>query len=246
MQSQRSKLALHNADFSPLQWTWADYCFRLCWSSGPEPESTPWTRKRTRWTMVRRLIDWFNYPVNAQTAKCLHRGERHRGMFFPLSCFPRLFIHLASNMNWLQTVPVSAFQAKMSSGLLIMFLFPQWTESKKTGSRKATDISRCHHTHQLSLEKREAEPFLGKLTFRSSVKVMLESQIFPLWCHHVSLEMVAQVQLFFWPALFLRCRLLCRDSGGETESMLLNETVPQWVIDITVDVSISADFFFFF
>lgn len=32
-------------------------------------------------------------------------------------------------------------------------------------------------------------------------------------------------------------RLLCRDSGGETESMLLNETVPQWVIDITVDVS---------
>ncbi|ROI48975.1 WD repeat-containing protein 48 [Anabarilius grahami] len=30
-------------------------------------------------------------------------------------------------------------------------------------------------------------------------------------------------------------RLLCRDSGGETESMLLNETVPQWVIDITVD-----------
>lgn len=33
------------------------------------------------------------------------------------------------------------------------------------------------------------------------------------------------------------CRLLCRDSGGETESMLLNETVPQWVIDITVDVS---------
>lgn len=109
MQSQRSKLALHNADFSPLQWTWAVYCFRLCWSSGPEPESTPWTRKRTRWTMVRRLIDWFNYPVNAQTAKCLHRGERHRGMFFPLSCFPRLFIHLASNMNWLQTVPVSAF-----------------------------------------------------------------------------------------------------------------------------------------
>lgn len=34
------------------------------------------------------------------------------------------------------------------------------------------------------------------------------------------------------------CRLLCRDSGGETESMLLNETVPQWVIDITVDVSV--------
>lgn len=38
-------------------------------------------------------------------------------------------------------------------------------------------------------------------------------------------------------------RLLCRDSGGETESMLLNETVPQWVIDITVDVSITLLFF---
>ena len=38
------------------------------------------------------------------------------------------------------------------------------------------------------------------------------------------------------------CRLLCRDSGGETESMLLNETVPQWVIDITVDVSTRGPF----
>lgn len=37
---------------------------------------------------------------------------------------------------------------------------------------------------------------------------------------------------------FIFSRLLCRDSGGETESMLLNETVPQWVIDITVDVGI--------
>lgn len=94
MQSQRSKLALHNADFSPLQWTWADCCFRLCWSSGPEPESTPWTRKRTRWTMVRRLIDWFNYPVNAQTAKCLHRGERHRGHVFSFVLFPSSFYPL--------------------------------------------------------------------------------------------------------------------------------------------------------
>jgi WD repeat-containing protein 48 len=33
-------------------------------------------------------------------------------------------------------------------------------------------------------------------------------------------------------------RLLCRDSRGETESMLLNETVRQWVIDITVNVSV--------
>lgn len=42
--------------------------------------------------------------------------------------------------------------------------------------------------------------------------------------------------------LLICFRLLCRDSGGETESMLLNETVPQWVIDITVDVSTSPDF----
>lgn len=32
-------------------------------------------------------------------------------------------------------------------------------------------------------------------------------------------------------------RLLCRDAGGETEQMLLNETVPPWVVDIVVDVS---------
>lgn len=41
--------------------------------------------------------------------------------------------------------------------------------------------------------------------------------------------------------LLICFRLLCRDSGGETESMLLNETVPQWVIDITVDVSTSPE-----
>lgn len=49
------------------------------------------------------------------------------------------------------------------------------------------------------------------------------------------------VALLISEVLLLCCvmcyRLLCRDSGGETESMLLNETVPQWVIDITVDVS---------
>ena len=33
-------------------------------------------------------------------------------------------------------------------------------------------------------------------------------------------------------------RLLCRDAGGETEQMMLNETVPQWVVEITVEVSI--------
>ena len=32
-------------------------------------------------------------------------------------------------------------------------------------------------------------------------------------------------------------RLLCRDAGGETEQMLLNETVPSWVVDVVVHVS---------
>ena len=34
-------------------------------------------------------------------------------------------------------------------------------------------------------------------------------------------------------------RFLCRDAGGDSERLLLNETVPQWVVDITVDVSSS-------
>ena len=30
-------------------------------------------------------------------------------------------------------------------------------------------------------------------------------------------------------------RLLARDAGGETEGVLLNETVPAWVVDIVVE-----------
>lgn len=30
-------------------------------------------------------------------------------------------------------------------------------------------------------------------------------------------------------------RLLCGDAGGDTEGVLLNETVPPWVLDIVVD-----------
>ena len=37
-------------------------------------------------------------------------------------------------------------------------------------------------------------------------------------------------------------RLLCRDAGGETEQMLLNETVPAWVVDIAVEVSVHSNF----
>ncbi|ELT97651.1 hypothetical protein CAPTEDRAFT_214334, partial [Capitella teleta] len=32
-------------------------------------------------------------------------------------------------------------------------------------------------------------------------------------------------------------RLLCRDAAGETEQMMLNEVVPPWVMDITVDMN---------
>lgn len=38
------------------QWTWEAFCFRLCWSSGPGLGLIPWTRRRTRWTTVRRLL----------------------------------------------------------------------------------------------------------------------------------------------------------------------------------------------
>lgn len=33
-------------------------------------------------------------------------------------------------------------------------------------------------------------------------------------------------------------RLLCRDAGGETEQMLLNETIPAWVVEVAVNVSV--------
>lgn len=31
-------------------------------------------------------------------------------------------------------------------------------------------------------------------------------------------------------------RLLCRDAGGETEQVMLNETVPPWVLEVSVQV----------
>jgi len=32
-------------------------------------------------------------------------------------------------------------------------------------------------------------------------------------------------------------RLLCRDAGGDTEQAMLHETVPPWVLEVTVQVS---------
>lgn len=37
-------------------------------------------------------------------------------------------------------------------------------------------------------------------------------------------------------------RLLCRDAGGETEQMLLNETIPAWVVEVAVNVSVGCLF----
>ena len=31
-------------------------------------------------------------------------------------------------------------------------------------------------------------------------------------------------------------RLLCKDAGGDTEQTMLHETVPTWVVDVTVQV----------
>jgi len=31
-------------------------------------------------------------------------------------------------------------------------------------------------------------------------------------------------------------RLLCKDAGGDTEQTMLHETVPTWVVDVTVSV----------
>ena len=40
----------------------------------------------------------------------------------------------------------------------------------------------------------------------------------------------------FWLTGNVFCiRLLARDAGGETEGVLLNETVPAWVVDIVVE-----------
>ena len=35
-------------------------------------------------------------------------------------------------------------------------------------------------------------------------------------------------------------RLLCKDAGGETEQTMLHETVPTWVVDVTVQVFVTA------
>jgi len=37
-------------------------------------------------------------------------------------------------------------------------------------------------------------------------------------------------------------RLLCKDAGGDTEQTMLHETVPTWVVDVTVQVRTCRSF----
>lgn len=91
----------------------------------------------------------------------------------------------------------------------------------RTGYRKEMVISKSHHTLLSFLAKQEEEHCSGSF--------------FVVLLNKGGLSQGVSLGIIKWLCV---CRLLCRDSGGETESMLLNETVPQWVIDITVDVSV--------
>lgn len=97
--------------------------------------------------------------------------------------------------------------------------------SMRTEYRKEMDIFKCHHTLLSFLVKQEEELCSGNNSVNKHAHSCRTTET---GANSTSLSVVV------WLCV---CRLLCRDSGGETESMLLNETVPQWVIDITVDVS---------
>lgn len=112
-----------------LKWTWAGCCSRLSWSSGPELASTPWTRKRTKWTTVR---------MSSSTNAPPQRWELGR------RCFPSA---------------AGGSAVCFTPGLCSSPL--QWTENRRTESRRATDTSKCPRTHRSFLEKQEAELYLG-------------------------------------------------------------------------------------
>lgn len=58
-------------------------------------------------------------------------------------------------------LPVSQWQVSSLFYTQIVFLNLQWTENRRTESRRETDTSKCHRTRQSSLEKQEAELYLG-------------------------------------------------------------------------------------
>lgn len=138
-------------NFSSLQWTWVDCCSRLCWSSGPELALTPWTRKRMRWTTVRRWSTVHPLPNHYET-KSTKSLQWCSGNFNEcIHCF----------IVFLSIWTLASFSSSYSR---IVFLCPQWTESRRTGSRKEMDISKCHHTRQSSLGKQEAELYSGNVS----------------------------------------------------------------------------------
>lgn len=57
-----------------LKWTWAGCCSRLSWSSGPGLASTPWTRKRTKWTTVRMSSSTSTPPQRWELGRCCFRS----------------------------------------------------------------------------------------------------------------------------------------------------------------------------
>ena len=92
------------------------------------------------------------------------------------------------------------------------------------GQETGTNISRFQDTRRSSLVRLAAELYTGIYTLLITcadadfVIVMFDRrnkliQIEPTSC----------------------IRLLARDAGGETEGVLLNETVPAWVVDIVVE-----------
>lgn len=154
------------------------YCFRLCWNSGPELASTPWTRKRMKSTTVRKASATTRFP----------------GWEVQVSCVLYSGCVLESAVNG----------------------EPENRVQKGNGYFQVPP-----HTPVIFGEAG------GRTLFRYS--------------QHSSSKLPLKPGMIYID-LLICFRLLCRDSGGETESMLLNETVPQWVIDITVDVSTSPGF----
>uniref|UniRef100_UPI00358F1B28 WD repeat-containing protein 48-like n=1 Tax=Myxine glutinosa TaxID=7769 RepID=UPI00358F1B28 len=105
-----------------------------------------------------------------------------------------------------------------------------------------------HFTRKTALEPRWTGPFQVLLTTPTAVFCEGKSS----WVHATHLNgenenrVIQKGNGYFQvpphtPVIFTEAggrtlfRLLCRDAGGETESVLLNETVPQWVVDVAVD-----------
>lgn len=97
----------------------------------------------------------------------MHR-EYHWDMSFYIV---PLFLPLSQELAACLAAVSECYQSKMSfsSYYKAYVVCPQWMESRRTGFRKGMDISRCHHTRQLSLGKQEAELYLGTVSDKLSL-----------------------------------------------------------------------------